>query len=227
MKCVRVKRNGEPCEAWAIKGTSLCRTHGGKAPQIQAAARRREALTRAQRMVELAGVDMDPIQHLLDSLHRAATLVNVWGIMVASLDDSGAEWSDRTKELRGSLTYHAPSDRDRAKNDAILRVTSNEPLLGFSHSGEARIHPFVVQYEAALERRAKFAKMCIDAGVSERQIQLAERMGEQLSMLFERTMSAIVGLSVEQRLQAATAYAREIAVLERPAIDGTAREEAA
>jgi ATP-dependent exoDNAse (exonuclease V) alpha subunit len=86
------------------------------------------------------------------------------------------------------------------------------------------MHPFVAEYNNALERRAKFAKMCLDAGVSERQIALAERMGEQLSMLWERTMNAIDGLTEAQRLQAAKAYAREIALLERPVIDGAARD---
>jgi hypothetical protein len=76
----------------------------------------------------------------------------------------------------------------------------------------------VVKYNRAPDPRARFAAMCVEAGVSERQIALAERMGEQLSSLFERTVAAIEGLSDAQRFQAATAYTREIAALEHPAI---------
>lgn len=212
-------RKGEPCDRWAIKGGTVCPVHGGSAGQVKRAAARNLTLARAQRMVELAGVDMDPIAHLLDCLHRAAALVNVWGIMVAALDDVGQEEADADGRLRGELRYAgAPED-----SYDELAVSTNERLLGFNYRGEATIHPFVAEYNQALERRAKFAKMCVDAGVSERQIQLAERLGEQLSALFERTMAAIEGLSEEQRLMAARAYAREIAALERPAIDGTAR----
>lgn len=219
MKCRARKRDGTPCSAWAIRGATVCRVHGGRAPQVKRAAARNVALARAGRMVELSGVDMDPIAHLLDCLHRAATLVHVWGLMVAALDDAGEEEAEAGDRLRGELHYSA------APEDSFdeLSVTTNERLLGFNYRGEAAIHPFVAEYNQALERRAKFAKMCVDAGVSERQIQLAERLGEQLSALFERTMAAIEGLSEEQRLMAARAYAREIAALERPAIDGTAR----
>jgi hypothetical protein len=223
MICTARTSAGKPCKGQAVSGATVCRVHGGKAPQVQRAAVRNLTIARAQRMVELSGVDMDPIAHLLDSLHRAATLVNVWGVMIAALDAAGQEWADQTGELRGSLNYGEPSYQD-AERGAVLRVTSNEPLLGFSQSGEARMHPFVAEYNNALERRAKFAKMCLDAGVSERQIALAERMGEQLSMLWERTMNAIDGLTEAQRLQAAKAYAREIALLERPVIDGAARD---
>lgn len=219
MKCQARKRDGTPCQAWAIKGTTVCRVHGGRAPQVKRAAARNLALKRAERMVELSGVDMDPIQHLLDCLHRAATLVHVWGIMVAALDAAGEDEAEADDRLRGELRYaEAPED-----SYDVLSVSSNERLLGFNYRGEATIHPFVAEYNQALERRAKFAKMCLDAGVSERQIQLAERIGEQLSGLFERTVSAIEGLSEAQRLMAAQAYAREIQALERPTIDGTAR----
>lgn len=222
-RCTGRKTNGEPCPNWAMHGQTICYTHGGAAKQNRRAATRNLTIARAQRMVELSGVDMDPIAHLLDSLHRAATLVNVWGVMVATIDEAAGEENEAAGRIRGELSY---SENANPRDPDELIVTSHDRLLALSSSGEAKIHPYVVQYEVALERRAKFAKMCIDAGVSERQIQLAERMGEQLSMLFERTIAAVEGLSDAQRLQAATAYAREIAVLERPAIDGTARDAA-
>lgn len=30
-QCVRIRRNGERCRKWALKGTTLCRSHGGTA----------------------------------------------------------------------------------------------------------------------------------------------------------------------------------------------------
>lgn len=219
-RCTGKRSNGEPCRAWAIKGGTVCVTHGGAAPQVKRKAVANLAVKRAQRMVELAGVDMDPIQHLLDCLHRAATLVHVWGIMVATLDEDSEDRAAEGEFLRGELHYR---ENTNPRDPDVLTVTTSDHLLGFNHKGEAAIHPFVTEYNRALEMRAKFAKMCIDAGVTERQMQLAERIGEQLSMVFERTMAAIKGLSEAQRLQAAKAFAGVIAELERPTIDGTAR----
>jgi hypothetical protein len=40
-RCSAHRTNGEPCSGWAIKGGSVCRTHGGAAPQTLQAARMR------------------------------------------------------------------------------------------------------------------------------------------------------------------------------------------
>jgi len=50
-------RTGQPCQKWAIKGATVCRTHGGAAPQVKA-----KAEQRLRQMV-------DP---MLDKLHALA-----------------------------------------------------------------------------------------------------------------------------------------------------------
>lgn len=39
--CSARKSNGQPCKRWAIVGGNVCPTHGGRAPQVMEAARRR------------------------------------------------------------------------------------------------------------------------------------------------------------------------------------------
>jgi hypothetical protein len=40
------QRDGKPCGAWAMRGTTVCRVHGGMAPQVRAkAAERQVAMT--------------------------------------------------------------------------------------------------------------------------------------------------------------------------------------
>lgn len=41
VRCTARKRNGEPCKAMAARGANVCRVHGGSAPQVKAAAKRR------------------------------------------------------------------------------------------------------------------------------------------------------------------------------------------
>ena len=37
-------RDGQPCQAWAVRGGSVCVAHGGAAPQVRLAAQRRLAI---------------------------------------------------------------------------------------------------------------------------------------------------------------------------------------
>lgn len=162
-----------------MQGVTLCFSHGGSAPQIQRKKREREALTRAQQMVEAAGVDMEPVEHLLDSLYRAHGLMLAYGVLVSELND--------------------------------------HELTATTKLGERKMHPYVVHHEQAIERRARLAKLCVDAKVGERQMQLAEHMGRQLSMMFEKVIAAIPDLTEPQRLVAAEALVREAAQLEAAA----------
>lgn len=42
-KCIGHTRTGAPCPKWAMLGTTVCDTHGGRAPQVKKAARARLA----------------------------------------------------------------------------------------------------------------------------------------------------------------------------------------
>ena len=67
------KRSGKLCERWAIKGQSVCATHGGKAPQ---------ALAKAQVVIERADMKIrglaipavDAIERLLQAESEAVIL---------------------------------------------------------------------------------------------------------------------------------------------------------
>jgi hypothetical protein len=41
VRCTAHRSDGAPCRAWAIRGGRVCAAHGGRAPQVRAAARRR------------------------------------------------------------------------------------------------------------------------------------------------------------------------------------------
>lgn len=209
MRCTARKRSGDQCRAFAVKGATVCRMHGGAAPQVRSAAKVRaaelEAHTVAARMVARAGVDVDPIEHLLESLHRAAALVEVWGEMVAGLDELGAERA--LGGIRGELGYYRIQDPESPDE---LRVVAHDSLMVLNRQGQATIHPYVVLYEQALERRAKFAKLCIDAGVAERQVRLMEHQGQ----LIAQAIRGILGdLGVADHPEVATVVRRHLTLV--------------
>jgi hypothetical protein len=200
------KQSGERCKRRVKPGAKVCKMHGGgteaakRAAAVRAA--RIDAESKAQRMVSRAGVDADPIEHLLESLHRAAALVEVWGAMVAELDET-AERENADAETRGELGY----TEDTAELSPYeLQVHSKDRLLALDRYGQAGVHPYVTEYQNALDRRAKFAKLCIDAGVAEREVRLYEQQVEIAHGAFEAGLAALE-LTDEEKQKARRAYA--------------------
>lgn len=81
-------------------------------------------------------------------------------------------------------------------------------------------------YAKALDQYARICKLANDAGVSDRQIRILERMAEQLSLAFEEAL-APVALDAAVRQAAIARFGVAIAKLEAPVIDGTAEDVAA
>jgi len=202
MDCTAHTTSGRPCGNHAMKGATVCRKHGGGAPQVRRAAEiraaRLSAHAEAERMVARAGVDADPIEHLLESLHRAAALVEVWGAMVAEIDA-------RSDGDRGRLSYYEADSDDRDE----LRVVPGDSLIALDRHGMAQVHPFVTEYNAALDRRARFAKLCIDAGVAEATVRLEQQKVEIVQRAFEATLEDL-DLTADRRQEARRTYARHL-----------------
>lgn len=105
MNCKAKKSNGEPCKARAILGGSVCRVHGGSAPQVRAA-----ALARIQALVHPA---LDTMQKALTCEHDAVAVAAARDL----LDRAGYKVSDK-HELTGpdggamkfeiSVSFHDP-----------------------------------------------------------------------------------------------------------------------
>lgn len=78
VRCTARRQDGQPCKAMAARGANVCRVHGGSAPQVKAAARRRleqAADVLVQRLLGLAldGDASDPVAlaAIRDALDRA------------------------------------------------------------------------------------------------------------------------------------------------------------
>lgn len=84
----KANRTGERCELWAMQGTTVCQIHGGRAPQVKAAARRRLVQAEAER--ELAKVEVraigDPVVELADVAAQALAMLE-WAKARATKED--------------------------------------------------------------------------------------------------------------------------------------------
>jgi hypothetical protein len=94
MKCTAHKTNGTPCKANAIKGSNVCRVHGGSAPQVKAKAQQRLLAAADDAAAVLVQIIMDEskpdnvrVTAIKDLLDRAG-LKPVEQIEVKPVDES-------------------------------------------------------------------------------------------------------------------------------------------
>lgn len=78
MKCKAKKTDGSPCKAWAIKGGEVCRVHGGRAPQVKAAAARNLAEGEIAKALRRKLADATPVTDPLRELQRLAGEAVTW-----------------------------------------------------------------------------------------------------------------------------------------------------
>lgn len=222
---VHRNRAGNPCGARIGNHEIACGFHGGKAPQVERAAKTRAAFNAAydiaSRMVARHDVDKDPIVHLLDCLHLAAALVQVWGQFVADLDHAQeVELQDRPGEIRGfARKVWTPAELD---NDGKVISKGHYEVqvdrLLTAGKDKFHLHPFVVEYGRALDAKAKYAKLCIDAGVQQ---QIVTWATAQSSAWVEAFITVIdtptLELTAKQRMEARKMLATKLRELEAAA----------
>jgi hypothetical protein len=210
----RRSTDGGPCRAWAIRGTGVCRAHGGLAPQTRAAGARRwqEArhLERVRRTVEgrLGGTvaNVDPIGELIALLGESRAVLAVLADLVAELPPERG-----ITEIR---TVTGPQGGER-QYEAVI-----EPgLYGPNHLGDDAPHVLVTLYLAHLERHGKIAKAAADAGVAERGQDLREAEAAVIATLIGGLLSdPRLGLSPAQRQQGRELAAARLRALEAETI---------
>jgi hypothetical protein len=163
------------CTRPAIAGGTVCRFHGGSAPQVQAAAEQRLLLRRAVLEAETLGLprEIDPHTALLEELHRTAGAVQWLAAVVADLE------------------------RGKVEGDSVyLRLYGDER-----------------------DRLVKVAKTCVDVGIEERRVRLAESAGAQLAAVVRAVLDRLA-LSDEQRVLALQVVPEEFRRLGGDVVEG-------
>ena len=180
-KCTAHTRAGNPCGQKRMDGQTVCRMHGGSAPQSLEAAERRKVERQALLAAEAFGLprEVDPHTALLEELHRTAGAVQWLGAIVADLEADAIVWG-RVKETHGTQ---------------LERGTDN----GTTYA--AQTNAFVKLWQEERDRLAKVAKTCVDVGIEERRVRVAEAAGQQLASVVRAVLDRL-GLSDEQRVLA-------------------------
>lgn len=198
-----------PCNAQPVRGLDACRRHTGVTlEQARAKGERRLALGRAMgeagRMLEAMGgirsESADPLRTLTTAVAVAAAMVEVFTDLVAGLSLSG---------VRIELVDETDPDGPRRA------VFDPHAVVGPNHLGDLGVHPYVELLRQWTAEAARISKLALDAGVSERQMRLAERDVRQLAAgyrafvvdLVDELVAAGVERQVVDRVVAAKAPA--------------------
>jgi hypothetical protein len=191
----KAKSTGVQCGNLPIKGTNVCRIHGGSIPAVRKAAARRLQkqqlhgdLGKLLEELEMDASEKHPVQALTDALARCSAMVAVLGALVGGLG--------------------VDSSKDGAQ------------LVGKDHLGDMRENELVRLYGVWLDRSARTAKLALDAGVDERAIRIEEEKTEMLLSVFKQTFAdPELGLTVAQRRIASLAAVRHLKALDPKALD--------
>lgn len=170
-RCTATSRSGNRCKRRPIPGGTVCAMHGGKAPQVVAAAEARLQARQALLAAEAFGLprEVDPHTALLEELHRTAGAVQWLGAIVADLEQDGIVWG-RVKETHGTQL-------ERGTDNGVTKA--------------AAVNVWVRLWQEERDRLAKVAKTCVDVGIEERRVRLAESAGQQLAAVIRAVLDRL------------------------------------
>ena len=114
-RCTAHRTEGSPCGAWAVAGATVCAAHGGRAPQVQAAAAQR---IEARKAATLAGAvlgrdlgdDIAPGEMLLDMIRKSYALVGFYAEQIAGLDAEQLVWGLAGRDVHQAGGATGPTD---------------------------------------------------------------------------------------------------------------------
>lgn len=132
-------------------------------------------------------IDIDPMDALLACVRIAAGEVAYSTYRVGQL---------RSDEAVGNVVSVKERPLNLGKegehaSERVEEVTTDAPNL----------HIWIRVRDNCLDRLAKFSKMALDAGVAERQVQMAEGMGDTLALHLRKVMDGL-NLTAEQEARA-------------------------
>jgi len=135
-------RTGEPCQAWPVRGAKVCVAHGGRAPQVKAAAERNLAAAAVSR--ELARLNLPPVEDPLTELARVAAEVVAWkdaiGAKVNELTELRYKAGEGGEQLRSEVAlWERALDRCERFLTAMARLNIDERLARISEAQAAAV----------------------------------------------------------------------------------------
>lgn len=197
-KCTATNRAGNRCGRYPVPGGTVCTSHGGRAPQVRAAAARRLEEQAAQAAVTTLGLPLDvsPTEALLEEVRWTAGHVH---------------W------LRARVQDLGEADTDGGRHPLVWGTTkvSKKGTGQFPGTDRLKAAAPSVWYQLYVKEREHLvtvAAAALKAGVEERRVRLAESQGELVAMVIRRILDAL-DLTPEQTQLVPVVVPRELRLI--------------
>lgn len=122
------RSGGGPCGVWPINGSTVCGSHGARAPQVKRAAARRVEAQRAEAAVRSLGLrdDRDPDEVILDELAWTAGHVLWLRQRVQELEPDVLVWGVTSKVDKDSGEFPGVDTTSAAAPNAWVELYARE-----------------------------------------------------------------------------------------------------
>lgn len=180
-RCKAIKSNGKRCGAWPRRGATVCPQHGGMFPSVVKKAR----VVADLRNWGLDSPTVDPAEQLLRLVSQSAARVAHYSAEIAQM-------VTERPYLRLALTEAVWAQRE---------TTDAEGETGYdTYKAGEYIRAMVILENEERDRCAKFCAVAINAGLREREVQVAERQGQMIAGVLRAVFGdARLGLTEDQR----------------------------
>lgn len=202
-------KKGSPCQLAAGWGTDHygyghCRKHGGNTPPGRIKAFREEAMDEIRKVMG-PGIEIDPMDALL------------WCVKLSAGEVAYATWKiEQLEEGEAIQSFEERTEQQGGKEGSYTKVVQ---------SNLSTVHIWIDTRRQSMDRLAKYSKMALDAGIAERQLQLAESAGDSLALGL-RKMFDQLALTAEQEEKAPQLVRQFLEELERQTMQPQALLEA-
>lgn len=164
-----------PCKNWPINGGTVCyQRHGGKAGQVQDAARRRLETARAERAVATYGLprEVDPFVALGEEIARTAGHVEWIAQIIAEMEPIDLVWGETLEE------HKSTTGEGMGAKEGDTAETETKTVAG------AGLTTWLALYK---QERAHLVHVCataIKCGLKQREVEILESQGRILIGVF-------------------------------------------
>ncbi len=189
--CGALKPDGMPCTraaGWGTvhRGVGQCKAHGGKLT-----VQNKDVIAPA--MLELlVGYDIgyvDPLEAMMMCIRISAAEVTFF--------------SEQVK----TLTMEDVLERPRAQT-----VHGAVESVVYDLKGQQQLNIWIRERQRSVDRLARFSKMAIDCGIAERQVRIAEQMGDLMARMVDGVMRDLK-LTPEQQERAPEIVRHNLAMI--------------